>query len=340
MFFVPCTHGVAHDNIAYVYKLALAVKNSGYETVMLYSEKPEDFVGVEDWMGAEYADLEHVCVNDVHETWNVSPSDCLVVPDFLFPVMMKATQAKLPCQKILIANDIRYVFDSIELGQQLATFGVKHVIATCKNAAEDILKYFPSTEITILNPGLNDVFYESNKIREPYVMLLTEDKDVINRVAKGFYLRYPIFRFVTIRDSSHLPEEMFADALREASLVIFDNDNDCNGENILKALKCGCMVAAKLPTHFYDWMTDANGNLTESVIWYPEVDGCIDVIAGFVNNTIEDSDIDIVNKKSIDTLLEPYTNVDFNSIVAEAFEKFTNDHKQLLDGFLSEYNKD
>ena len=56
-FFVIDTKGNPSGSLEYIYKLANILKKNEYNVTMLYQE--DEFVGVRDWLGDEYADLPH-----------------------------------------------------------------------------------------------------------------------------------------------------------------------------------------------------------------------------------------------------------------------------------------
>ena len=57
-FFVLDTKGVPSGSLEYIYKLAMIAKNAGYNTGILYQlEKNDEFVGVEEWLGKNYAEF-------------------------------------------------------------------------------------------------------------------------------------------------------------------------------------------------------------------------------------------------------------------------------------------
>ena len=106
MFFVIDTKGNPSGSLSYIYKLAKYAKDDGYDVAMLYQKsKDEDFVGVGEWLGQEYADLEHICISDGE--LSVSPSDILFIPEIFANVMVQTKN--LPCKRCIpIRKDNRY----------------------------------------------------------------------------------------------------------------------------------------------------------------------------------------------------------------------------------------
>ena len=78
-FFVLDTKGNPSGSLEYIYKLAKILHDNEYNVTMLYQlADKEDFVGVGEWLGENYASLNHedIASNEV----NVSPSDVLFIP--------------------------------------------------------------------------------------------------------------------------------------------------------------------------------------------------------------------------------------------------------------------
>ena len=93
-FFVLDTKGIASGSLEYIYKLAMIAKNDGYNVSMLYQiEKGDEFVGVKDWLGEEYANLPHH--NVASDEIEITPSDIIFIPE-IFANVMNQTK-KLPC---------------------------------------------------------------------------------------------------------------------------------------------------------------------------------------------------------------------------------------------------
>ena len=79
-FFVLDTKGNPSGSLEYIYKLAMILKENEYNVTMLYQkEENEEFVGVEEWLGTKYSELEHYDI--ASDEVSVSPSDILFIPE-------------------------------------------------------------------------------------------------------------------------------------------------------------------------------------------------------------------------------------------------------------------
>ena len=105
-FFVLDTKGVPSGSLEYIYKLAMIAKNAGYNTGILYQlEKNDEFVGVEEWLGKDYAELPHYNVSK--DEVEITPSDVVFIPE-IFSTVMNQTK-KLPCERIALTELRLYV---------------------------------------------------------------------------------------------------------------------------------------------------------------------------------------------------------------------------------------
>ena len=129
-------------------------------------------------------------------------------------------------------------------------------------------------------------------------------------------------------------QDVFAQALREAAVTIWVDDDTMFGYTLLEALKSGSVVLAKVPDTPTEWMLDKEGNLSESVIWFEKLDDVVEmlpaVIRSWTNFSIPDSVYE--TEKEFDGL---YTEeVQKNEIIQvykkELIDRRLNDFKEVL----------
>ena len=63
------TKGNATASIAYIYRLALALRNAGYNSIILH--EVADYYGVSSWLGEEYMEIPHQSMEG--QNFDVSP---------------------------------------------------------------------------------------------------------------------------------------------------------------------------------------------------------------------------------------------------------------------------
>lgn len=280
-FFVLDTKGNPSGTLEYIYKLAYLLKETDYNVVMLYQED-EEFVGVKDWLGEQYASLPHE--NIAKEETSVSPSDILFIPEIFANVMTQAKQ--LPCKKVAILQNYDYITEQIPLSVQWGDLNVLDAI-TNTEANEKLLKtIFPYVKTQVVHPYIDEVFHVSTEPKKMIVNIVSKDPNNINRIIKPFYWSYPLFKWVTFRDLRGFSNQELADKLREGAITIYIDDDESFGYGALEALKCGAVVMAKLSHNELPWASDKNGELIEQVAWFDNVRQLPRMIAQLVRGWI------------------------------------------------------
>lgn len=290
-FFVLDTKGNPSGSLEYIYKLAMIAKNEGFKVGMLYQtiDKNDEFVGVEGWLGSEYAALPHYDIsnNDVE----ITPSDVLFIPE-IFSNVMNQTK-KLPCKRIAILQNYDYLIEQMPFSAQWGDFGILEAITNTEYNSKLIKDVFPYVKTNVINPYIDNIFGQTKEPKKMVVNIVAADQSDINRIVKPFYWKFPTFKWVSFRDLRGLPKEKFAESLREAAITIWVDDNTSFGYSALEAIKSGSIVIAKVPNTPLKWMDEDNdenvGKLRNCCIWFDNLNDVQRVIASAVRSWITDN---------------------------------------------------
>lgn len=290
-FFVLDTKGNPSGSLEYIYKLAMIAKNEGFKVGMLYQtiDKNDEFVGVEGWLGSEYASLPHYDIsnNDVE----ITPSDILFIPE-IFSNVMNQTK-KLPCKRIAILQNYDYLIEQMPFSAQWGDFGILEAITNTEYNSKLIKDVFPYVKTNIIIPYIDNIFGQTKEPKKMVVNIVASDQSDINRIVKPFYWKFPTFKWVSFRDLRGLPKEKFAESLREAAITIWVDDNTSFGYSALEAIKSGSIVIAKVPNTTLKWMDEDNdenvGKLRNCCIWFDNLNDVQRVIASAVRSWITDN---------------------------------------------------
>ena len=290
-FFVLDTKGNPSGSLEYIYKLAMIAKNEGFKVGMLYQtiDKNDEFVGVEGWLGSEYASLPHYDIsnNDVE----ITPSDVLFIPE-IFSNVMNQTK-KLPCKRIAILQNYDYLIEQMPFSAQWGDFGILESITNTEYNSKLIKDVFPYVKTNVINPYIDNIFGQTKEPKKMVVNIVAADQSDINRIVKPFYWKFPTFKWVSFRDLRGLPKEKFAESLREAAITIWVDDNTSFGYSALEAIKSGSIVIAKVPNTPLKWMDEDNGEnvgkLRNCCIWFDNLNDVQRVIASAVRSWITDN---------------------------------------------------
>lgn len=278
LFYVLDTKGNPTSALEYIYRTAMVLHKQGYNVKLIHTEK--DFVGVGDWLGEEYANLPHANIET--ENVEISASDFLFIPEIFANVMMQTK--KLPCKRVIIVQNTNNMTEFMPVSQSLENLGITDAIVTTKSQEKKLKTYFPEVRTHIVSPSINPVFHAQDAPQKLLVNVVAKDQSEVNRIVKPFYWTNPIYKFVSFRDLRGLRQDVFANALSEAAVTVWVDDNTPFGYTLLEALRSGTVVLAKVPDEPSDWMLDAAGNLTDSVIWFNSLDDVKDMIAAVVRS--------------------------------------------------------
>ena len=277
-FFILDTKGNPSSSLEYIYKTALFLSQKGYKVEMIHNEK--EFVGVEEWLGKEYAELPHKNIDT--DNVELGPSDFLFVPEIFSNVLVRTK--KLNCKRVVLVQNYNHITEFMPVSQTLGGLGVTDAIVTTQVQEEKIKKFFPEVRTHIVSPSISPVFRANDKPRDLIINLITKNQENVNKIVKPFYWENPIYKWVSFRELRGLPQEVFAEGLRTGAVTIWIDDDSNFGTALLEAAKCGGIVLAKTPTHPADWMLDENGDFTDSVIWFEDIDDVPDMLVSIVRS--------------------------------------------------------
>lgn len=330
-FYVLDTKGNPSGSLEYIYQTAYTLKELGYNVTMLHNEK-DGFVGVQDWLGEKYAELPHKNVET--ENVEISASDFLFIPEIFGNVM---TQTKtLPCKRIVILQNYNFLPEFMPISANFEELKISDAIVTTKVQEDKVKEYFPTLQTHIVSPSIKNVFRNSDKPRKLIINVVSKKQEDVYRVMKPFYWKYPIYKWVSFRELRGLDQETLSEALREAAITIWIDEDSNFGYTALEALRCGSILMAMIPKTLSDWnMEEKDGkkHLTDACIWFSHLDELPDMLASVIRTwTLDKIPAEVYeNAKKFDKL---YTNEtqkeEIKHVYEELFTKRVNDFKEVL----------
>jgi glycosyltransferase involved in cell wall biosynthesis len=323
-FFVQDTKGNARASIANIYRMALTLKNNGFNPIILHEKN--DYVGVSTWLGEEYMVLDHKSLEN--QNLEVSPEDFLIVPELFGYVMVQV--AKLPCAKIVYSQAYDHIFETLQPGESWAQMGFLKCITTSEKQKEYLDSVMKNISFDVLTPQISETFTKQELPAKPIIAIHSRDqRDSINLI-KSFYVRYPQYRWVTFRDMRGMSESEFANALKDCFLSVWIDPTSGFGTFPLESMKCGVPVIGQIPNIVPEWMNEENG------LWIQNKVQILDFIVDFLHNWLEDGVQESLYEGMEKTVKQYSKTEDYNKKVVNLFENYINVR---LESFESQLNK-
>ena len=290
-----------------------------YNVTMLYQED-EEFVGVKEWLGDEYANLPHENISS--ETTSVSPSDILFIPEIFANVMSQTKQ--LPCKRIAILQNYDFIMEQMPLSVQWGDLNIMDAIVNTSENETLLKNLFPYVRTQVVNPSLDNRIGDDGKPKKLIVNIISKNPSNVNRIVKPFYWSYPAFKWVTFRDIRGFDKETYAKYVREAALTIWIDEEAPFGYSALEAMKSGSIVLAKLPNNKPSWIVDKDGMLTSGCLWFENIREVPSMVASLVRRWITNavpSEITKDGKEIASEYTEARTSDEITKYVSTIFEK-------------------
>jgi hypothetical protein len=309
---VQDTKGNAKASVAYVYRLAMALKNLNYNPIILHEKI--DYTGVSEWLGEEYMELDHQPIEGGN--LQVAPEDFLVISE-LFGFVM-AQVAKLPCGKIVLSQSYDYILETLQPGETWTQLGFFKCITTSETQKEYLENIMRNVSYDVLEPFISNDFKPSKFPPKPIIAVHTRNqRDAINLI-KTFYIKFPQYRWVTFRDMRGLSEVEFSKTLNECFMSVWIDNISSYGTFPLESIKSGVPVVGLVPNMTPEWMNENNG------IWLNNQNDLVDYVADFLQNWLEDNISEELVNGITETSSKLQTEENFNNKVSELFESYLN----------------
>jgi len=313
------TKNNARASVKYIYDLALTLKENGFNSKILVEDKT--YIGVEDWLGETYKDLEIVSIKD--DNININIDDTIVVPEYYNNTLQQLSNIK--CVKILLVQQKEYIFENLPIGSRFSDFGFDRIITTTESAKKYLLEYFPESIVYIIPPIIEDIFKPSDKLQKPFIAISVRDRGIQRKIISEFYLKFPQLRWVTFRDMVQMSYEDFATNLRECIVSLWIDDDSTFGTFPLESMKSGVPVIGKIPDNEPDW-------LSENGIWTYDSSKITELLGTFVLAWTEGVELtEEVKEKMKETLL-PYNKEITQNNILSIFTSFINKRKETIEG--------
>lgn len=295
-FFTLDTKGNPTAGIANIYEHVKVLNELGYNASILHEKNDyklranEEGQGIAEWLGEEYAQLPHVSIEG--QQLNVGPADFIIIPEIFSNIM---DQVKgFPCRKVVFSQSYDYLLELLPIGKRWnVDYGFNDVITTSVKQAQYLSTLFPSINLHLVPVSIPSYFKPSKKPKVPVVALHTRNQSDAAKIAKAFYLQYPMYKWVSFKELRGLSRKEFADELGKCCLAVWIDDTAGFGTFPLEAFESDTTVIGKIPNLVPEWMetTDEEGNnvITNNGIWTNTALNIPELIATYLKVWLEDA---------------------------------------------------
>lgn len=295
-FFTLDTKGNPTAGIANIYEHVKVLNSLGFKAAILHEKNDyklrgdDNGNGLADWLGEEYAALPHVSIEG--QELNISPADFIIIPE-IFSNIMDQVKA-FPCKKIVFSQNYDYLLELLPIGKRWnADYNFHDVITTSEKQARYVNSLFPSIRTHIVPVSIPSYFKDSELPKIPVVSILTRNHGDAAKIAKSFYLQYPIYKWITFKELRGIPRKDFANQLAKSCLAVWIDDQAGFGTFPLEAMECNTPVIGKMPNMIPEWMEgkDEDGNyvIKNNGVWTNTTVNIPELIATYIKVWLEDS---------------------------------------------------
>lgn len=295
-FFTLDTKGNPTAGIANIYEHVKLLNELGYDAKILHEKNDyklkgdESSMGIADWLGEEYAALPHASIEN--QNLNISPADFIVIPE-VFSTLMDQVKT-FPCRKIVLSQSYDYLLELLPIGKRWdIDYGFNHVITTSERQSSYLKSLFPSIRTHVIPVSIPEYFKPSEKPKVPIITISTRNHGDAAKIAKSFYLQYPMYKWVTFKELRGLTRQEFAEELGKSCLGVWIDDSAGFGTFPIEAMHCNTPVIGKIPNMVPEWMEtiDEQGNLVikNNGVWTNTTLNIPELIATYMKVWLEDS---------------------------------------------------
>lgn len=339
-FFTLDTKGNPTAGIANIYEHVKILNELGYDAKILHEKNDyklkgdESSMGIADWLGEEYAALPHASIEN--QNLNISPADFIIIPE-VFSTLMDQVKT-FPCRKIVLSQSYDYLLELLPIGKRWdIDYGFNHVITTSERQSNYLRSLFPSIKTHVVPVSIPEYFKPSEKPKIPVIAISTRNHGDAAKIAKSFYLQYPMYKWVTFKELRGLTRKEFAEELGKSCLGIWIDDSAGFGTFPIEAMHCNTPVIGKIPNMVPEWMetTDEEGNsiIKNNGVWTNTTLNIPELIATYMKVWLEDSVPDDL-MKSIKQSSGIYTTERQKLILSNVYSTLVNERKEEFNSVL------
>jgi hypothetical protein len=276
----------------------------------------------------------------------VGPEDVMIIPEVYSNVMEQTKN--LPCVRIGVMQSVDYMVNSLVVGTDWSSFGIRDVITTSITLKEWMETFYGQNkfDIKVYNMGIPDYFEKSKIPQKPIVSVIGRNANEISKLVKLFFSRFPQYSWITfdpMLTKSKPPQPMrrtdFAKRLSGNFAAVWVDRIASFGTFPLECMKVGTVPICLKPDIMPDYMLerDETGAVVKVVegagVW---TDNFYDlpVLLGEVLIKFLDDSITPSLYESMDAVVAKYTQDGAQAALEVIYQSYIDKRITLLQGAL------
>ena len=162
------------------------------------------------------------------------------------------------------------------------------------------------------------------------------------KIVKTFYLKNPLFKWVTFRDLRGLPKKNFAKTLSESCVSVWVDDIASFGTFPIESMKSGVPVIGKIPNVVPEWLEEVdeqnNVMIKDNGIWTSDFLKIPDLVSTYLRLWLEDGIPSELYQKMESSVEGKYSVEDMKKNVETTYVNIIQKRKMELVSVLSNNN--
>lgn len=328
-FFVEDYNGNYNYKTEYMYNIANFYSDQGLNVYIVH-EKVDYKLPYK-----EFEHLKHVSFEDIsnNSEIKITPADFIFIPEIYMELVAQFRKSKVPAEMVIVSQDYNRIFDVLEIGENWLMYGLKHVITVSEAQKEYLLGFFPSLDVKVLSPIINDNFIPNTEPRKPIVTFVSGNEQKIENIVKQFQSKYTQYAWIPFKILSPISANDMARQLKESACVIDLEEYSPFKQEALQAFRTKTPVIGLLPKLSLEWLKDGKG-VKNNAIWTINELQIPDFISLYIDKWLTDQlDESVVERAYNDSLL--YTSDFFNKNMKGIFEDIKNKRLQFLTNLIN-----
>lgn len=341
-FFVLDTRGNPTAGVANIYEHVKQLTELGFKAHILHEKNDyklksdAEGMGIEEWLGEEYAQLSHISIEA--QQLSVKPSDFIVIPEVFSNIMDQVKT--FPCKKIVMCQTPEYMFELLGINKRWdIDYGFKDVITVSETVSNYVKSHFPNIKTHEVPISIPNYFKPSEKPKIPIVSILCRNSSDTVKIIKSFYLQHPLYKWVTFRELKGLTRKQFAEELGKSFLSVWVDDLSGFGTFPLESMKSNTTIIGKLPNILPEWLedADASGNITikENGVWVSSTKEIPTLVGQFIKLWLEDGIPEDISVKANETALK-YTEEAQNEKLKSVYSSLVDDRVKEIETLIKQ----